>query len=253
MNLIMKKIRKMESNLNNVELQNIKELGQKGLNLWSKFLWFDNEGLIKLILSQLHNDCIVLDKPYLISKYTIFVVTGLCDKGTIPMKKFVKNKEVETITKVMGDQRALLIKKIVNLVVRYIAYEMSYKIYFKNREGSTSAIDVFVAHKLVMEDADYNLCELLRSHLLENINMKKNEGYPFQFGSLLVCLTIYFLRSLSLKENVLWKSQVPVAKQFFQYLKCLENKDEACKDYFKTFQEVWILVSPATNFAKCHL
>lgn len=55
---------------------------------------------------------------------------GLCDKGIMPMKKIVKNKEVETLTGVKGDQRALIIDKIDNLVVKYMAYGISYKIYF---------------------------------------------------------------------------------------------------------------------------
>lgn len=105
----------------------------------------------------------MLDKPYPITKDIISVNTRLCDKGTILVKKTMKNKEFETLTRVMGDQRALLIDIVVNLVVRYVTYGISYKIYFINREGSTSAIVVFVVYKLVMEDAVFDLCELLRS------------------------------------------------------------------------------------------
>lgn len=77
----------------------------------------------------------MLDKPYLITKDIISVIVGLCDKGSVLVKKNVKNKEVETLTSVMGDQRELLIDKIINPMVRYVAYDMSYKIYFINREG----------------------------------------------------------------------------------------------------------------------
>lgn len=72
-------------------------------------------------------------------------------------------EQVETLTGVMGDQRAFFIDKIGNLVVKYVAYEISYKIYFWNREGSTSVIIVFVAHKLSMKDVVFDLCEFLRS------------------------------------------------------------------------------------------
>lgn len=45
------KSRKMESNLNDEELQKVIGLRKKGLDLWSEFYWFEDEGLIKLILS----------------------------------------------------------------------------------------------------------------------------------------------------------------------------------------------------------
>lgn len=185
----------MESSLNEADLQKVMELGHKGLDLWSEFSWFDNEDVIRLILIRVQNNCIILDKPYPISKDIISTVTSLCDKGSVPIKKRVKNKGVETLTSVTGDQRALLIDKIVNPMVSYVAYGISYKIYFRNREGSTLAIIVYVAHMIVMEDTIFNLCELLKNQLLENIKMAKDQGYPFQFGLFLVCLAMYCLGS----------------------------------------------------------
>lgn len=41
----------MESNLSEADLRKVKELGYKGIDLWSEFSWFDDEGMIKLILS----------------------------------------------------------------------------------------------------------------------------------------------------------------------------------------------------------
>lgn len=160
-------------------MQKVKDFEHKGLDLWSEFPWFDNEEVTRVILSQLQNDNIVLDKPYLISKDIISAITHLCDKGTILIKKSLKNKEVKNLTNVMGDQRALLIDKIVNPMVRYVAYGISHKIYFRNREGSTSTIIVYVAHMLVMEDRVFYLCELLKNQLLENIKMTKKQGYLF--------------------------------------------------------------------------
>lgn len=77
---------------------------------------------------------------------------------------------------VTRDQRALLIDTIINLTLRYVVYEISYKIYFINRESFVSAIAVFIAYKLAMEDAVYDLCELPRNQMLERINMTKNQG-----------------------------------------------------------------------------
>lgn len=89
------------------------------------------------------------------------------------LKIEMKNKEVETLISVIGDQRTFLIDKIISLIVRYVAYGISYKIYFKNREGSISTIVVYVAHMNTMEDVVFNLCELLKNQLLENVKMTK--------------------------------------------------------------------------------
>lgn len=159
------KIRKMERNLSEIDLQKVKEKSHKGMDLWSEFLRFDNEDVIRLILSYVQNKCIMFDKPYPITKDIILVVIGMCNSGSVLVKKIVKNKEVETLFNVIGDQKALLIDKISHPVVRYVAYEISYKIYFKNRESSTLAITVYVAHKISMEDAMFDLCELLKDQL----------------------------------------------------------------------------------------
>lgn len=87
---------------------------------------------------------------------------GLCNNGDVLTKNSIKNKEVETLNDINRDQRALIIDKIINPAVRYVAYDISYKVYFRNREGATLTIVVYMAHMLVMEDKSFDLCELLR-------------------------------------------------------------------------------------------
>lgn len=174
-----------------------------------------------------------------IIKEAISTISSLCGVGHVSIKKLVKNKEFETLTGITGDQRALLIDTIIDLVVRYVAYGVSQKIYLWNKEGSTSVIVVYVAHQMVKERKDFNLCELLLTQLTDNITMTKDDGYPFHFGSLIMCLMLYFLRSLPLKENVAWKSNVPIGKKIYRYLSCLADKDKACKDHFINLQKMW--------------
>lgn len=45
----------------------------------------------------------------MISKDMILVITSLCDKWNVLVKKIVMNKEVETLIGVTRDQRSLLI------------------------------------------------------------------------------------------------------------------------------------------------
>lgn len=154
-------------------------LKRKGLNLYTKIPWFDNVEIVKMILSCVQDDNIVLDKPYPILKEVISLVTGLCNSGEVLIKKSILNREVEALSSMKGDQRAFIINTIINLVVRYTAYDISYKIYFKNREGTTSTIAVYMAHMLAMKNMSFDLCELLRELLLKNVKMTKEKNYPF--------------------------------------------------------------------------
>lgn len=122
--------------------------------------------------------------------------------------------------------------------MRYVSYGIYYKIYFRNREGFTSAIVVYMAHMHVMEDRVFVLCELLRDLLLENIKISKEQGYPFWFGLLLVCLAMYYLGALLAKENVIWESRVLVARKIFRYLNGLDKREDACNFYFKYFMDM---------------
>ena len=37
-------------------------------------------------------------------------------------------------------------------------------------------------------------------------------GYGFRFGSLVMCLAFYFMSSLPGKDNVEWKTDIPITK-----------------------------------------
>lgn len=82
-----KKIKNVETSLSDVELQSNKELECKDMNLWTEFSQFDDMEVIRLILSYVRNDNIMLDKPYPIMKEIILVISGLCGNGDILAKK----------------------------------------------------------------------------------------------------------------------------------------------------------------------
>lgn len=97
------KIKNVEASLSDVELTKVKELECKGLNLWIEFPWFDDAEVIRVILSHVQNDKIVLDKPYPITKEIILVIISLCNYGDVATKKSIKNREVETLIDIKGD------------------------------------------------------------------------------------------------------------------------------------------------------
>lgn len=158
----LEKIKIVEVGLKDDELQIVKELGRKVLDLLTEFMWFDNVEVIRIILSHVRDNYIVLDKPYPITKEIIFAITDLSDSGGNLVKKSILNREVKALTSMKGDQWALIINMIINYVLRYAAYGISYKVYFKNREGATLTIVVYMAYMFVMENRLFELCEFLR-------------------------------------------------------------------------------------------
>lgn len=96
---------------------------------------------------------------------------------------------------------------------------------------------------------DYDLCELLRQEVLKNIELTKNNGYAFCFGSLIVCLAFYFLNLLPMKENVVWDENLPIGKQIKRCLDNLNDKDMMCED---CFYELWKnLILKYRNLERC--
>jgi hypothetical protein len=58
----------------------------------------------------------------------------------------------------------------------------------------------------------FDLCELLRGQLFKNIGMTKKDNNAFPFGSIVMCLMMYFLKLLPLEENFVWDSTTLVGK-----------------------------------------
>jgi hypothetical protein len=147
-----KKIRELKDALTIEQVGRTKALEHKVLDIWSEFPYFVNVDIIRFILRKNQGEQIILDKPYDISKEAIMAITGLCNVGPVPVNKFMQNKEVKSLIGVTKDQRALLIHTIVDPIVRYITYGISYKIYFRNREGSTSTIVIYITHHMVKKN-----------------------------------------------------------------------------------------------------
>lgn len=59
-----------------------------------------------------------------------------------------------------------------------------------------------MAYKMVKENVNYDLCELLRQQLLVTLQLMKTNLYPFCYGSLIVCLLFYFLSALPRLNNI---------------------------------------------------
>lgn len=132
-------------------------------------MMIDYEEIINIFLSIIHDEFIWLDKSYFISKEVRQIVIGLCIIREIPMLKYVNNVEVNCLTKLILDGRELKIDTIRDVDIRFVTMGISYKIYYRNREGSCASTSAYEAYQMVKENAEYDLCEILQRWLLDNV------------------------------------------------------------------------------------
>lgn len=237
-----RKIRDIRNLLPASELKWLEGVKHKNLDIWNEFPYFVNLEVVKFILNRLDGYILTLDKPYQISREVIKNLTGLCNIGDVLKKNSIQNKEVKTLTGVIGDQRAMLISTIKDPIMRHIAHGISYKIFFRNREGSSLVGTVYISHKMIMEDEDFDLCGLLKDQLMENVQLEKDADYPFRFGTLVICIMMYFLNCLPQNDNVVWKENEPVCKQIFKHFNTLENCEQVHENFFRELLEKFGIV-----------
>lgn len=79
----------------------------------------------------------------------------------------------------------------------------------------------------------FDLCGLLKDQLLENVQLSKMIGCPFKFGTLVICLVMYFLNCLPLINNVICEESEPIFKKIYIHSNNLENYDQEYESFFK--------------------
>lgn len=93
---------------------------------------------------------------------------------------------------------------------------------------------------MVREDAHYDLCSVMLKELMTNLQKnKKDKKNTLWYGSLIICLTFYFLNMVPNYGKIQWEFDRSVATQITQILDQLGDKLQ--KDnlwaFFKTFQK----------------
>lgn len=73
---------------------------------------------------------------------------------------------------------------------------ITYKVYYANKEDSTTSTAIHTTYQMVIGGKDFDLCEVMREELMENIQKIKTSRYHFLFGILLICLIFYFMNEL---------------------------------------------------------
>jgi len=135
-----------------------------------------------------------LDKPFLITKETIKQVIALCDKRE--KHKKVDKKSVNTLTGATFDGWFLTISKIKVPKVRYAMKCITYKKFHTRRKDSNQATCIHTKCEMVTNGKEHDLYKILREQLMDNLHHK------FRYGSLIICLVLYFLSDYLGSTNV---------------------------------------------------
>lgn len=120
---------------------------------------------VKPTLITIHDKFLWTDKPHLIIKEAIKVVSRICDTRPVHMLKSVKNEVVMELTSATYDRRALTTKPITNPTIKYATIIIGHKIYFTNRENSISTTTIYTSFDMALNGANYDFCELLWQQL----------------------------------------------------------------------------------------
>lgn len=75
---------------------------------------------------------------------------------------------------------------------------------------------------MLKDDKRYDLCGVLLSEIMSNLKkIKEDKKHVFKFGSLIVCLALYFLNEISEIGMVQWAYDKPVVVQIKEGLQGL--------------------------------
>lgn len=110
-------------------------------------------------LGCIHDKSLWLYMLHLINKKEVRVITRLCSTRLVLALKSMKNEVVMWLTSTKYDKRALIVKDIVDLAIKYATMMIGYRIYFTKGENFVSA---------TMKNIASTLCGQLRILTITN-------------------------------------------------------------------------------------
>lgn len=147
----------------------------------------DEHEWVCYVLNMMHDEFIWLNEPFKISNNANRVIISLCSSNDLLTLKYVKNQIVIDTTGSKFD-RAMTINDILEHDVRFDSMVIGYKSYNSNKENSVSEIAIYAVYEMIWENKKYDLCELLWSQLMKNLEkIKQDKKHPFKYGTFIMC------------------------------------------------------------------
>lgn len=179
-----------------------------------------------------------LDQPHKITKEVIHAVIGFCSTSEIPLLTSVPKNDVKKLTGSRWDGRAMTVDNINDLVVKFVSMVIGYRIYYSRRMNSILVATIHTAYRMGKENFDYGLAEALRSQLMENLEVVKNDKkMRFKFGQLIMGLFFYFQTFFLGIGDEQWITSTLALPQMKSNIRMLKDKfDDVSWGYFKNFK-----------------
>lgn len=151
-------------------MKEIKDLGLTDILYIPEF----KDKMIRYVLRRVHNEFIWLDIPYMIMKEAIQDVTGLPRVGQELSKK-ISNTKVKKLIGVTSDSRSMRVSTITNSNIKFTSMIIGYKVTQSNHLNSIANSCIHVAHQMLRNNVKYDLCEWMRSELMLNLKISKEQ------------------------------------------------------------------------------
>lgn len=166
-----------------------------------------------------------LDRPHIITKEVIHAVTGFCSTDEVPLLRSVPKNDVEKLTRLKWDGRAMTVNNINYPAMKYASMVIGYRIYYSSGMNNIPTTTIHTAYWMVKENVDYDLVEALRSQLMVNLEaVKKDKTLRFKFGQLILGLFFYFQNYFLGIGDVQWIEGTPTLIQMKNNIRMLKEK-----------------------------
>lgn len=158
-------------------------LYEKGFHSASYFLEDFEEDHIRSILSHIHVENMYLESTHTITEEAIQVVTDFWSTGEVPKLRQISKEIVTTLTSPTSNGHAFFVNNIKDPMVKLATMVIGYQIFYSSRMNSVPSIAMHTAYKRIVENADYDLCEAIRSQFMLNLQLiNKDNHQKFKFG-----------------------------------------------------------------------
>lgn len=95
--------------------------------------------------------------------------------------------------------------------VRFASAVLGYRVYQSSRMNSVLSSAIHVAYQIIKEDTTCDVCEMIISQFLVNMErIKKDKKKSFKYGSLLVYIFFYVQIFFPGKGNIVWSEDKPI-------------------------------------------
>lgn len=143
------------------------------------------------------------------------------------------------LTNTTTDGHVILINNIKDLTIRYATMVIGYQMFHSSRMNNVPSTDVHATYKMIEENANYDLCEAIRSQSMLNLNSIENDNtQKFKYGQLLIGLFFYFQNFLPGISDIQWSKDTPVTTQIKNNIKVVKHTFSISMNiYFNEFQK----------------